>query len=107
MLYGKQFDKEANINEILFRKIYEDGASASTLIELENTAEEAGLDGEKAIEFIKELKNQEIVKKEDRKAKDRDIDGVPFFIIQGKKVQEVGGAQKAELFKHLFTEVMK
>ena len=32
------------MNEILFRKIYEDGASASTKIELENTAKEAGLD---------------------------------------------------------------
>jgi predicted DsbA family dithiol-disulfide isomerase len=86
--------------EALFRAYFTDGRDISNRQALIDVVAEAGLDRAKAEALLNSDDGLEAIKESDELARRFRVEGVPFFIINGKIT--LGGAQPPEAFLEAF-----
>ncbi|KUI56580.1 Uncharacterized protein YwbO [Cytospora mali] len=89
----------------LFRDYFEANGDVTSYDTLERVAEKAGLEPSEVRGWLEGGDGGEEVDAEVREAAERNVTGVPSFLIQGK--YEVDGAQDEQAFMELFTKVME
>ena len=88
------------VMEALFRAYFTEGRDISNRQTLIDVVAEAGLDRHQAEAVLKSDEGMEAIKEADELARRYRVDGVPFFIINGKIT--LGGAQPPEAFLEAF-----
>ncbi|RFC54206.1 DsbA family oxidoreductase [Brumimicrobium aurantiacum] len=94
---AKQEGKQAEMKEILLKAHFEDGKNIDDAPTLKALAEMAGLSKDKSTEVIESDAFTEEVKNDIQQARDIGVQGVPFFVAEGKYA--VSGAQSVDVFK--------
>jgi predicted DsbA family dithiol-disulfide isomerase len=97
--HGKQLD----LTEALFKAYFIDGGHIGHVEELVAIAESVGLDGAEAREALTDHRYAADVQADLAQAIAYGIQGVPFFVIDGK--YGVSGAQSPEVFAGALTQV--
>lgn len=87
----------------LFRDHFEGDGDITSHDTLLRAAGRAGLDGKEAKEWLEGGHGGQQVDAEFREARERNVSGVPSFVIQGKHVVE--GAQEEQAFLEVFAAV--
>jgi predicted DsbA family dithiol-disulfide isomerase len=80
--------------ERLFRAFFIEGAFIGDVAVLERLAREAGFDGDAAAAFLASDEGVDAVADAGRNAREMGVDGVPFFIFNGRVA--VAGAQEPD-----------
>ena len=88
------------VMEALFRAYFTKGRDISTRQALIDVVAEAGLDRKRAEAVLNGDEGMDAIKEAEGLARQRRVDGVPFFIINGKIT--LGGAQPPEAFLEAF-----
>jgi len=88
--------KRKEMTERLFRAYFEEGEALDDVETLVKLGGEAGLDKETVMKVLQGGDFGEAVRGEEEKAVELEINGVPFFLIDGK--YGISGAQGTELF---------
>jgi len=99
-------DKEGNqdaVVEALFRAYFTEGRDISNRQTLIEVAAEAGLDRNKAEDVLIRGEGLEAIKEAEELSRHFRVDGVPFFIINGKIT--LSGAQQPEAFLAAFGQM--
>jgi predicted DsbA family dithiol-disulfide isomerase len=89
--------------EALFRAYFTEGRDISNRQALIDVVGDAGLDRHKAEGVLNSNEGMEAIKEADEKARRFQVDGVPFFIVNGKIT--LGGAQPPNAFLEAFGKV--
>ena len=87
--------KQAALSERLFTASFVDGVAVGDTAELERLGIEAGLPAHEVREVLTGDRFAEDVRRDEQQARDYQISGVPFFVIDGRL--GVGGAQTADV----------
>jgi len=90
------------IMEALFRAYFTEGRDISNRQTLIDVVAEAGLDRQRAEAVLKNDEGLEAIKEAGELSRRHRVDGVPFFIINGKIT--LGGAQPPEAFLEAFRQ---
>jgi predicted DsbA family dithiol-disulfide isomerase len=90
--------------EALFRGYFTEGRDISNRQTLIDVVAEAGLDRHQAEEVLNRGEGLEAIKEAEVLSRRHRIDGVPFFIINGKFT--LGGAQPPEAFLEAFRQAL-
>ena len=90
--------------EALFRAYFTEGRDISNRQTLIDVVAEAGLDRHRAEAVLKNDEGLEAIKEAEALSRRHRVDGVPFFIINGKIT--LGGAQAPEAFLEAFGKVV-
>lgn len=101
--YAKSKGVQLEAKERLLKAYFEEGRNVGRIDDLADLAAEIGLD---RADVVRSLTAQEFlpaVRADQRQAIDYGIQGVPFFVIDGK--YGVSGAQDAATFSEVFTQV--
>jgi len=94
--YAKAHGRQAEMKERLMAAYFERGEHVGRVDELVRMAEEVGLDGAEARAALETERYLPAVQADFRQAAAYGINGVPFYVVQGK--YGVSGAQPTELF---------
>jgi predicted DsbA family dithiol-disulfide isomerase len=86
--------------EALFRAYFTDGSDISDRQTLLNVAAGAGLDRGKAEAVLNGDEGMEAIKEAEALSRRHRVDGVPFFIVNGKIT--LGGAQQPDTIQEAF-----
>ena len=100
-LADKQGVQDAVV-EALFRGYFTEGRDISNRQRLINVVAEAGLDRDQAEKLLKGDDGMEAIKEADELARRFRVEGVPFFIVNGKVT--LSGAQQPEAFLDAFRQ---
>lgn len=92
--YAKAEDKLNDFTEVLMRSYFTDSLNISDSDVLALVAVEIGLDKEKALAILESSDFSEEVRKEESEGYNRGVNGVPYFLFDGKDA--VSGAQPVE-----------
>jgi predicted DsbA family dithiol-disulfide isomerase len=92
------------IMEALFRAYYTEGRDISNRQTLIDVVAEAGLDRRQAEAVLSSGDGMEAIKETDELSRRHRVDGVPFFIINGKVT--LAGAQQPDAFLAAFSEAV-
>jgi len=101
--WAESADCQDAMAEILFRRFFIDGEDLGNRINLIAAAEEAGMDRDLVMELLEKGADLDTVAKEDQKAREMGISGVPFFIIDNKYA--LSGAQDPAAFLQAFDKI--
>ena len=91
------------VMEALFRAYFTEGRDISNRRTLIDVVAEAGLDRVKADAVLNGDEGMEAIKEAEGLSRQHRVDGVPFFIVNGKIT--LGGAQPPEAFLEAFGQV--
>jgi predicted DsbA family dithiol-disulfide isomerase len=90
--------------EALFRAYFTDGRDISSRPTLLDVVAEAGLDRQRAESVQNSDEGMEALREAEGLSRRHRVDGVPFFIVNGKIT--LGGAQSPEVFLAAFAQVV-
>ena len=91
--------------ELLFRRYFLEGRDIGDRAVLTEVAAEAGMDAELVARLLDEGADLDLVREEDKVARDLGIQGVPCFILERKYA--VSGAQDPEVFLQVFDRLQQ
>eukprot|EP00823_Brevimastigomonas_motovehiculus_P001235 TRINITY_DN11744_c0_g1_i1.p1 TRINITY_DN11744_c0_g1~~TRINITY_DN11744_c0_g1_i1.p1 ORF type:complete len:181 (-),score=21.47 TRINITY_DN11744_c0_g1_i1:203-745(-) len=101
--YAAKYDKQDQVEDLLFQYCYEKGENISSISTLIKCAEEAKLSEAKKFLESEELLNEVI--ELDSASKKQGVDGVPYCLIQGKYA--LSGAQAPQTFVRYFEKCLE
>ncbi|SDH24355.1 DsbA family oxidoreductase [Microbacterium pygmaeum] len=101
--YAKAHGRQAELAERLMSAYFTEGRHLGREDELVSLAEEAGLDVDDAREALRSERYLDAVRADQAQAQAYGINGVPFFVIDGK--YGVSGAQPADAFAQIVRQV--
>ena len=101
--YAKAKGRQLDMKERLLKAYFVDGRHVGRVQELADLAAEIGLDREDVVRALETNEYLAEVKADVALATDYGIQGVPFFVIDGK--YGVSGAQDAETFANVLAQV--
>lgn len=101
--FAKSEGRQLELAERLFRAYFTEGRHVGRVDELVALAADAGLDADAAREALESGRFAAAVQADIAQAGAYGINGVPFFVIDGK--YGVSGAQPAEVFGQVLTQV--
>lgn len=101
--YAKENGKISQFNEAVMRSYFTDSLDISDVETLSSLAAEVGLDKEEARRILISTDYSDEVRESERIAHSKGIDGVPFFIFDGKET--LYGAHQVETFMNVITAV--
>jgi predicted DsbA family dithiol-disulfide isomerase len=92
--------RQDQVVELLFRRYFLEGGDIGNPDVLTEVARQAGMDAERIAKLLAGDADEEIVRQEDRLARELGINGVPCFVIERKYA--VSGAQDPAVFLQVF-----
>ena len=92
--YAKEENKLSEYNEAVLRSYFTEGLNISDSQTLLNVADEVGLDKDKATKILTSTDYAKQVRESESEANSKGIDGVPYFVFDGKEM--LFGAQSVE-----------
>ncbi len=98
--YAAGNDRQLEVVENLFRAYFLHGRDIGALEVLAEVAGESGLDRDAARSYLDGGGDDELIRAQDRHARQIGVTGVPCFIINGRYA--VSGAQDPEVFSQVF-----
>ncbi|MDN4615251.1 DsbA family oxidoreductase [Leifsonia sp. F6_8S_P_1B] len=101
--FAKANGKQLELAERLFSAYFEQGRHVGRIEDLADLAAEVGLDRAEALAALESSQYLEDVRADQRTAAEFGINGVPFFVIDGK--YGVSGAQEAQTFAQVLEQV--
>ncbi|GAA1835404.1 DsbA family oxidoreductase [Agromyces salentinus] len=101
--FAKANGKQLELKERLLKAYFVEGGRVNRIDELVGFAEEVGLDGAAAREALESGRYADGVQADIAQAGAYGINGVPFFVIDGK--YGISGAQPAEVFSQAISQV--
>lgn len=101
--YAKENGKLSEFNEAVMRSYFTEGLNISDQETLSNLAAEVGLDKEEAKRILTSSDYSNEVRESESDARSKGIDGVPYFIFDGKET--LYGAQPVNKFIDVMTSV--
>ncbi|MCM3659022.1 DsbA family oxidoreductase [Agromyces mediolanus] len=101
--FAKSEGRQLELAERLFKAYFTEGRHVGRVDELVALAADAGLDADAAREALESGRFADAVQADIAQAGAYGINGVPFFVIDGK--YGVSGAQPAEVFGQVLTQV--
>jgi predicted DsbA family dithiol-disulfide isomerase len=101
--YAKARGLQLETKERLLRAYFVEGRDLGRAEELANLASEVGLDREDVLRSLVDDEYLGAVRADQRTAREYGIQGVPFFVIDGR--YGVSGAQPAEVFRQALAQV--
>lgn len=101
--FAKANGKQLELAERLFRAYFVEGRHVGRVADLADLAAEVGLDREAALQALESEQYLEDVRADQATAGEYGINGVPFFVIDGK--YGVSGAQDAQTFAQVLEQV--
>jgi predicted DsbA family dithiol-disulfide isomerase len=101
--FAKAHGKQLELAERLFSAYFEEGRHVGRAEDLADLAAEVGLDRAEALAALESSQYLEDVRADQRTAAEFGINGVPFFVIDGK--YGVSGAQEAQTFAQVLEQV--
>ncbi|MET0674004.1 MAG: DsbA family oxidoreductase [Microbacterium pygmaeum] len=101
--FAKAHGKQAELAERLMSAYFTEGRHLGREDELVSLAEEAGLDADDARDALRSERYLDAVRADQAQAQAYGINGVPFFVIDGK--YGVSGAQPADAFAQIVRQV--
>ena len=101
--FAKANGKQLELAERLFRAYFVEGGHVGRAEDLADLAAEVGLDRDAALAALESGEYLEAVRDDQRTAAEFGINGVPFFVIEGK--YGVSGAQDAQTFAQVLEQV--
>ncbi len=93
------------VAELMFQRYFIRGEDIGDAAVLVDVAREAGMDHELVAKLLAEGRDMDLVREEDRVAREMGIQGVPCFIIDRKYA--VSGAQDVAVFHQVFDTVAR
>jgi predicted DsbA family dithiol-disulfide isomerase len=90
--------------EALFRAYFSEGRDLGKLEVLADAAAEVGLSRERSLFFLQSDDGREEILAEEREARRRGLDAVPFFLLNG--IPAFAGAQPPQAFVEAFRKVL-
>ena len=93
---AKQEGKQDEVKELLLKAHFEEGKNIDDTSTLKSLTEMAGISKDKCNDVLNSDAFSENVKADIQKAKDIGVQGVPFFVLEGKYA--ISGAQSVEVF---------
>jgi predicted DsbA family dithiol-disulfide isomerase len=101
--YAKSHGRQLDMKERLLKAYFIDGRHVGRVEELADLAAEIGLDRADVVRALESNEYLADVKADVAQASEYGIQGVPFFVIDGK--YGVSGAQEADTFTSVLTQV--
>jgi predicted DsbA family dithiol-disulfide isomerase len=101
--FAKTKGLQLELKERLLKAYFEEGRHVGRDEDLADLAAEAGLDREEALAALRANRYLPAVRADQDLAREYGIQGVPFFVIDGK--YGVSGAQEAETFANVLQQV--
>ncbi|MCI2958764.1 DsbA family oxidoreductase [Agromyces atrinae] len=101
--FAKTQGKQLELKERLLSAYFVEGRHVGRVDDLIALAEEIGLDGAAARAALESGEFTSAVRADQQQAREYGINGVPFFVIEGK--YGVSGAQPPEAFAQMLTQV--
>lgn len=101
--FAAQHGKQADMLARLFKAYFTDGKNVADIDTLVGLATETGLDGDVARQMLESDENKDAVQADIAQAAQYGIQGVPFFIFEGKYA--ISGAQGAEAFSQALQQI--
>lgn len=101
--FAKAHGKQLELAERLFRAYFVEGRHVGRVSDLADLAAEVGLDRAEALESLESARYLDDVRADQSTAAEYGINGVPFFVIDGK--YGVSGAQDAQTFAQVLEQV--
>ena len=103
--FAKKYNKGNEIAERILKAYYAESKDIGDLEVLTQLAVEVGLDEKETRSILFDGKYGDEVKKDIKEASERDIHGVPYFLVNNKRV--VSGAQPENVFLSALREAWK
>jgi predicted DsbA family dithiol-disulfide isomerase len=101
--FAKAHGKQLELAERLFKAYFVEGGHVGRIEDLADLAAEVGLDRAEAVAALESEQYLADVREDQRTATEFGINGVPFFVIDGK--YGVSGAQDASTFAQVLEQV--
>ena len=101
--YAKAHGLQLEAKERLLKAYFEEGRNVGRIDDLADLAAEIGLDRDDVVRSLESSEYLAAVRADQRQAQEYGIQGVPFFVIDGK--YGVSGAQDAATFSEVFGQV--
>ncbi|MFD4421570.1 DsbA family protein [Agromyces sp. NPDC058484] len=101
--FAKEQGRQLELSERLFRAYFTEGRHVGRIDQLVELAAEIGIEADAAREALESGRYAEAVQADIAQAGAYGINGVPFFVFDGK--YGVSGAQPAEVFAQVLTQV--
>ena len=101
--YAKAHDRQLEMTERLLAAYFEQGRHVGRIDDLADLAAELGFDRDDVVRSLSANEYLEAVRADQELATEYGIQGVPFFVIDGK--YGVSGAQDASTFANVLTQV--
>ncbi|MDE0547030.1 DsbA family protein [Microbacterium sp. C7(2022)] len=101
--FAKEQGMQAEMTERLMTAYFTEGRHVGRIDELAALAGEVGLDADAAREALTDERHLAAVRADQEQARTYGINGVPFFVVDGK--YGVSGAQPAEAFTQIVRQV--
>ena len=101
--YAKAHGLQLEAKERLLKAYFEEGRNVGRIDDLADLAAEIGLDRDDVVRSLTSDEHLAAVRADQRQAQEYGIQGVPFFVIDGK--YGVSGAQDAATFSEVFGQV--
>ncbi|KAI7856919.1 DSBA-like thioredoxin domain-containing protein [Circinella umbellata] len=103
--WSKQFDKQNEVVEELFKDYFERERNIGDTQVLADAAERVGIDREKALNYLNSDTDVDLIREQAEKNKSESVSGVPNFTIQNRF--GFPGAQTPDTFLHFFEKTLK
>lgn len=101
--YAKDQSKQQAYTEAVMKSYFTDALNISDFDVLTSIAVEVGLDHAEALRILESLAYQKEVRQDEENARSRQINGVPYFLFNGKAA--ISGAQPVETFVAVIEEL--
>lgn len=101
--YAKAHGRHLEVKERLFTAYFEEGRNVGRIADLADLATDIGLDRADVIRSLTENEFLPAVRADQRQAQELGIQGVPFYVIDGK--YGISGAQDPAVFVDVFDRV--
>ncbi|MFZ4841878.1 DsbA family oxidoreductase [Mycetocola saprophilus] len=101
--FAKAHGKQRELAEVLFRAYFTDGKHVGNIADLAELGATVGLDAAELTAALEADRYLADVRADQAQAQGYGIQGVPFFVIDGK--YGVSGAQEAQAFEQVLTQV--
>lgn len=102
--FAKANGRQRELAEVLFKAYFTDGRHLGRIDELADLAAEVGLDRNEAVAALESERYLRDVRADQAQAQEYGIQGVPFFVIDGK--YGVSGAQDSDTFADVLRQVV-
>jgi predicted DsbA family dithiol-disulfide isomerase len=102
--FAKANGRQRELAEALFKAYFTDGRHVGRITDLADLAAEVGLDRDAAVAALESERYLSDVRSDQALAQEYGIQGVPFFVIDGK--YGVSGAQDADTFADVLRQIV-